>query len=66
VKLDLRHVSLALLVLTIVFMIPFEYTVTRILGVACLLGFVVTGLFAIASPGFLAAGDEDDPPPPAP
>jgi hypothetical protein len=59
VKLDLRHVSLTLFVLTVAFMIPFEYTITRILGVACLIGFVVTGLFAIANPAFLARREDD-------
>lgn len=40
-------------------MIPFETTVTRVLGVAALLAFVVCGVFLIADPGRLA-GDDDD------
>jgi hypothetical protein len=61
VKLDLRHVCLTLFVLTVAFMIPFEYTITRILGVACLIGFVVTGVFVIATPGLLGRDDEQQP-----
>lgn len=57
---SLRHICLALFVLTLAFMLPFELTVTRILGVACMVGFVVTGLFVIASPGNLSA-DEPEP-----
>jgi len=42
-------------------MIGFEETITRILGVAALLGFVAVGLVAIANPVFLAdSGEEDD------
>jgi hypothetical protein len=56
---NLRHVSLVLFVLTLALMLPFEYTITRILGVACLVGFVVTGLFAIATPANLEGGEDD-------
>lgn len=35
-------------------MIPFEATITRILGVLCLFAFVVLGVFAIAQPERLA------------
>jgi hypothetical protein len=47
-----------LLVLGVVLMIPFEATITRVLGMACLVGFVVGGLFLIAAPGYL--GDDDE------
>ena len=47
-----------LFVLGVVLMIPFEYAVTRALGMACLVGFVVCGLFLIAAPQHLG-GDED-------
>jgi hypothetical protein len=40
-------------------MIPFEATLTRIAGMALLIGFVIIGVFAIAAPEFLA-GDEED------
>lgn len=39
-------------------MIPFEATITRVLGVAFLFAFIVGGAFVIAEPGFLS-GDED-------
>ena len=38
-------------------MIPFETTVTRVLGVAALFAAIVVGVFAIASPEFLGDGD---------
>lgn len=59
---NLRHVSLLLFILTLALMLPFEYTITRILGVACLVGFVVTGLFAIATPAYLGQAEEEEPP----
>lgn len=46
------------LALGIGLMIPFEATVTRVTGVACLLAFIVIGVLAIAEPGFLSE-DED-------
>jgi hypothetical protein len=39
-------------------MVPFEATITRILGMTFLLAFIVGGVFVIAEPRFLAA-DED-------
>ncbi len=39
-------------------MIPFEATLTRVLGVLLLVAFVAIGLFAVASPAFLE-GDRD-------
>jgi hypothetical protein len=44
----------------IALMLPFDSTATRVLGVACLLAFVVGGLFLIADPSFLAAEDEGE------
>jgi hypothetical protein len=46
-----------LLLLGLALMIPFEATVTRVLGVACLVAFVVWGVFLIASPDYLEKGD---------
>jgi hypothetical protein len=40
-----------------VLMIGFEETITRILGIAALFGFIVSGVFAIADPA--ALGDDD-------
>jgi hypothetical protein len=39
-------------------MVPFEATITRILGMAFLLAFIAGGVFVIADPRFLSA-DED-------
>jgi hypothetical protein len=39
--------------LGVAFMIPFEYTVTRILGVISLAAFVVLGMRLVAAPAFL-------------
>jgi hypothetical protein len=50
----LRWVVVATLVGGFVLMIGFDTTVTRIAGVACLLGFVVSGVFYVADPGFVA------------
>jgi hypothetical protein len=42
-------------------MIPFEATITRILGVAFLLAFIIGGVFLIAAPAFLSADEEERP-----
>jgi hypothetical protein len=47
-----------LLLLGLALMIPFDSTVTRILGVAALLAFVVCGVFAIATPAYLEQREE--------
>jgi hypothetical protein len=46
-----------LLVLGLALMLPFEYTVTRLLGVIFMFAFIGVGVFAIANPDFLE-GDE--------
>ena len=56
--------ALASFTLGVALMIPFEYTITRILGVGLLFAAIVTGVFAIASPELLsddgsAGGDEE-------
>jgi threonine/homoserine efflux transporter RhtA len=51
---------IALLVVGLALMLPFEETITLALGVACLLAFVVLGVFIIA--GSLLEGDEEAPP----
>jgi hypothetical protein len=56
--LDSRWALVALLVVGLALMIPFEYTLTRAAGIACLLAFIVVGVFQIAEPGFLAADEE--------
>ena len=45
-------------VLGVGLMVPFDYTVTRVLGVGFLLAFIVGGVFVIAEPGFLSAEDD--------
>ena len=42
----------------LVLMIGFELAVTRVLGVLALFAFIVTGVFVIADPEFLARDDE--------
>jgi len=49
---------IAALLLGVGLMIPFEATITRVLGVGFLFAFIVGGLFVIAEPGFLADEDE--------
>jgi hypothetical protein len=48
-----------LLVIGVLLMVPFESTVTRVLGVAALLAFIVCGVFAIATPEYLSRHDEE-------
>jgi hypothetical protein len=52
--------ALVAFVLGVALMIPFEYTITRILGVGLLFGAIVAGVFAIARPEWLEADDEPD------
>jgi len=40
-------------------MLLFEAWFTRLLGVAALFAFIVSGVFLIADPAFLAADDDD-------
>jgi hypothetical protein len=47
-----------LLAIGVGLMIPFDTTLTRVLGMVCLVAFVATGIFSVANPGFLA-GDDD-------
>ena len=43
-----------LLVAGLALMVPFEGPAAHVPGVACLLGFIVCGVFLIADPAFLA------------
>jgi hypothetical protein len=49
----MTRLALALGVLGVVLMIPFDAWYTRALGVLALFGFVVAGVFAIAAPANL-------------
>ena len=48
----------AALAVGLVLMLGFEAVVTRIVGVIALFTFIVTGVFLIADPTFLAADDD--------
>jgi hypothetical protein len=56
---------LALLVVGLALMLPFEETITLALGVACMLAFVGLGVFLIAHPSALLEPDDDEEAPPA-
>jgi hypothetical protein len=49
----------ALLVVGVLLMVPFESPITRVLGMAALIAFVVGGVFAIATPEYLASDDDE-------
>jgi hypothetical protein len=51
---------LACLGVGLLLMVLFEAWYTRLAGVACLFAFIVTGVFLIADPAFLAADDEEN------
>jgi len=45
--------------LGLVLMLIFEHWLTRVVGVTALLAFIVSGVFLIADPAFLAAEDDE-------
>ena len=49
----------AMLGIGMLLMLIFEHWVTRVIGVTTLFAFIVSGVFLIADPAFLAADDED-------
>jgi hypothetical protein len=49
----MRLLTLALFVIGVALMIPFDSTAARIPGMAALFGFIVCGVFLIARPEFL-------------
>jgi hypothetical protein len=49
----------ACLAFGLLLMLLFEAWFTRLAGVACLFAFIVTGVFLIADPAFLAADDDE-------
>ena len=51
---------LAMLGLGMLLMLIFEHWLTRVVGVTALFAFIVSGVFLIADPAFLAAGDDED------
>jgi hypothetical protein len=52
--------ALASFVLGVALMIPFEYTLTRIVGIAALFVAIVAGVFAIATPELLENEEGED------
>lgn len=55
---------IALLVVGLALMLPFEETITLALGVACMLAFVGLGVFLIAHPSALLEPEDDEEAPP--
>jgi hypothetical protein len=49
----------ACLGLGLLLMLIFDAWVTRVVGVVSLFAFIVSGVFLIADPAFLAAGDDE-------
>ena len=52
---------LAAALVGVVLMVAFESTLTRVLGLLCLFGFIVGGVFLIADPELLGRPDEGMP-----
>ena len=48
-------------VVGVVLMVAFESPLTRVLGLVCLFGFIVGGVFLIADPDLLGKGEEGMP-----
>ncbi len=57
----LALVMVVSMVLGFTLMFLFEHTITRVVGVVALFAFIVSGVFVIADPGFLAAYDDQAP-----
>ena len=53
----MRWLPAAGFVAGVVLMVAFEHTITRVLGVAALLAFIVSGVFLIADPAHLGEDD---------
>ena len=54
----LGAVTLAALVVTLVSMLLFDETITRIIGVLAMFTFIISGVFLIASPSYIEKQDE--------
>ena len=52
---------LAAAVVGVVLMVAFDSTLTRVLGLLCLFGFIVGGVFLIADPDLLGREEEGMP-----
>jgi uncharacterized membrane protein YczE len=51
--------TLGSFVVGVVLMIGFEHPLTRVVGVLALFTFIVSGVFLVASPSFLAQDDDE-------
>jgi hypothetical protein len=59
-KRPLMGVMLGCLAIGMVLMLVFDSAIARVVGVVALFAFIVTGVFLIADPAFLAAEDDED------
>jgi drug/metabolite transporter (DMT)-like permease len=50
--------TLGALVVTLVSMLLFDEPITRIIGVAAMFAFIISGVFLIASPSYIEKQDE--------
>ena len=57
----MRWALVASLLAGVVLMVAFEHPVTRVLGLLCLFGFIVGGVFQIADPAFLREDEDAEP-----
>ncbi len=59
----LQRICIALGVIGVVVMFPFDQWYTRLIGMAFLVAFVITGVFLIANPAYLSrdSAEEDRP-----
>lgn len=57
-KRSLSYLVIGSLIAGLGLMIPFEATITRVLGIGLLFGFIVGALFLVAEPRFLARDRE--------
>ena len=55
----MRWLPVASLLAGVVLMVAFEHPVTRVLGLLCLFGFIVGGVFLIADPAELTRERSD-------
>ena len=56
----LQRICIALGVIGLVVMLPFDEWYTRLVGMACLVAFVVTGVFLIANPAYLSRDSAEE------
>jgi hypothetical protein len=56
---NLRKLFPFLFLIGVALMVPFDAWYTRLLGMGCLIAFVVVGVFVIATPEFLSRPDDD-------